>query len=104
MIFYDDNDTLITLSGLTAAGSGAAVSAATVTVTVKDTAGDEVAGATWPMSMPPVVGSAGTYRAVLPAELAVTPERQYTAEISVDAGSNGAGLWRVPFMVRERTR
>lgn len=79
------------------------VNDATVSVTVKDAAGANVAGVTWPVAMPYVAASDGVYRAIIPHDAALVAGRQYTAEISVDAGENRVGFWRYVFRPLDRT-
>ena len=66
------------------------VNDATVTVTIKDSNGDNVAGETWPVDMDYVAASDGIYRATLAPNSNIEVDSIYTIEI--DATGNGDGL------------
>lgn len=89
LTLYVGSSNVVELTGLTNSVTGAVDNAATVTVTVKDATGaTNVAGETWPKSMAYVAASAGTYRATLSPNLAITSGTRYRAVVDV-TGSNG---------------
>jgi len=87
-IIYKANDNLLKLLSLKKASDGSYInSGASVQVTLKNSAGSDVSGQTWPTSMTYVAASNGDYTAVLEDELVLTEEETYDAIITVDAGS-----------------
>ena len=99
-IIYVGNNNLLTLSGVTNCATGVIDTSAAVTVTLKDKAGANVTGQTWPATMAHTTG--GTYRATLDADLALTANREYTAFIEA-TGSNGAvGHWELALIAATR--
>ena len=104
MIIYIDNTNVITLARLKSAVDNSYIDDAVVDVTIVDNTGAEVAGGTWPMQMTIVTNSPpqGTYRAVLPADVSLTPDDKYYAVVDVDGGLNRKGHWEVPFTAKVR--
>jgi hypothetical protein len=102
MTAFVANTNNLDLIGLRNASNGAYVNDATVTVVVKDSTGNNVSGETWPLSMIYVSGSEGNYRGILSNSLSFSSGRNYTAEISVDAGSNRIAFWVFDFFAIER--
>jgi len=94
-VIFIDNDNLIELIGLKDIALDAFVNDATVQITLTDTAGDEVAGQSWPVTLNYVAASDGNYRATLEDGLVLTPGRKYTAVVTADAGSDLLGKWTV---------
>ena len=86
MTLYIDNSNVIELRELKNSATDAADTGASVSVTVKDSAGDDVAGESWPVSL--AHASGGTYRGTLSSAIALTEGDVYTAVVSV-AGSGG---------------
>jgi hypothetical protein len=78
---------VLELLGLRRAVEGTVVSGAAVSVTLVTLGGREVAGESWPLPLAPIDGTAGGYRAVLPASLGVAPGAQYRARISAVDGA-----------------
>lgn len=101
-IYYSGNDHLLDIVGLQNEAAGVYLNSATVTVTVKDSTGVEIAGETWPLSASYVSGSNGDYRATLADTLTVVAGARYVAEVDADGGVGLKGFWRFPFTVRER--
>jgi len=66
---------------------------ATVTVTLTDTAGDEVSGETWPLAMSYVTSSNGKYTATLTDSLSLSPNKRYTAQVVADGGDGKKRTW-----------
>ena len=81
----------VTLTKAPASGDFAKVveylNAATVAVTLKDSAGVDVVGETWPLAMTYVSGSKGRYRAILTDALTLDPGAKYTAIITAVSGT-----------------
>jgi hypothetical protein len=99
---YIGNDHAIELRGLKDEISNDFLNAATVTVTLKDSAGANVSGASWPIAMTFITGTNGVYRATLPDELAIVDGRRYTAVVVADGGANKRGQWNIPCAARLR--
>ena len=103
MTVFVANSNLLTLVGLKAFIGGAFVNDADVEVTVVDSEGVNVAGATWPQIMGYVAASDGNYRVVLTHELAFEAKRNYTAKITADGGVDRIGYWEFKFKPLIRT-
>jgi hypothetical protein len=86
---------ILELTGLTSSITGQLVSDATVSVTIVDAHGQEVAGETWPLTVSPVRGAPGTYRATLSASLAINPRQSVDAVVVADAGTGLKRTWHV---------
>ena len=102
---FIDNDNLLALTGLKNYVTSAYINDATVTATLYDASGVEVAGQTWPVSMAYASGTDGIYRATLEYDLTVTTDQVYVAHVEVDAGSGLIGHFesRVMAMIRRTT-
>lgn len=104
-IVYVANTNVIELTGLTDAITEAAINDATVTVTIKDADGEEVAGQTWPAPMDAVDGTdgiPGLYRGIIEDDVAMTAGTQYFAHVEVDAGPDRIGHWEFAFVPKTR--
>lgn len=101
-ILYTGNDTVIEVKGLKNEVNGAFLNAATVTTTLMDADGDEVAGETWPKALQYVTGSDGIYRATLPYTLSLAAGGRYVAQISVNAGAGLRASFSLPCVARSR--
>ena len=101
-ILYTSNDTVLEVRGLKNEVTGAFLNAATVTATLVDSDGDEVAGETWPKTLDYVSSSDGVYRATLPYTLSLASGGRYTAQISVNAGSGLRASFALPCVARSR--
>lgn len=84
---YISNDNLLTLDNLINSATGQAVNSATVQATLVDEDGTQVAGQSWPVSMPYVSGSSGKYQGSLESALVLTD-----AGAAVLAFSNAGAL------------
>jgi len=103
-LYFYLNDNYIELVGLTDVATGAFVNTATVSTVLKDKlTGAEIAGQTWPLSMPYVASSNGLYRATLKDSLTVTLGQELVAEVTVNAGTDRQGFWFVDTRVERRT-
>jgi len=101
-VFYVANDHVLELRNLRDNVSGVFINNATVVVTIKDSAGANVTGETWPKSMPYVAASNGIYRATLDATLGIASGSSYTARITVTTPLGADAYWEFP--VRGDTR
>lgn len=101
-ILYVGNDNILELDSLKNDLTGADLNAATVSVTLKDSAGANVAGSSWPLAMTYVAASNGTYRATLGYAIALVAGGRYTATITADAGAGLHASWAVECVARTR--
>lgn len=101
MTAFVANTNNLDLTGLQNAATGLYVNNATVEVTIKDGAGEEVTGATWPITMYYVEGSSGDYRGTISHVVQLSPGRHYVAEINVTDGPNVA-FWAYEFKASAR--
>lgn len=85
------------LDGLQNAADDSYLNAATVSVTIKDSAGVNVTGETWPKTMSYVAASNGKYRATVSDAMAIVPGRAYTAHITAEA-SGLTGNWQIAML------
>ena len=79
----DDDGALGLVDSLT----GLPINDATVTATLKDAAGANIAGQTWPLTLAYVAASSGIYRGTLAPTLAVSDKQALTCVVDVTAGS-----------------
>ena len=100
-VVFFENDNLIELTSLKDEITDALISNATVTVTVEDESGTEIAGQTWPTTMTAIVGTAGGYRATLSKDIDFVSGTNYVAVIDVLSAGTTA-KWKFRFNVRER--
>lgn len=94
------NDHILELRGLKNELTGAALTSATVTVTLVDSEGAEVAGDTWPKPMTHVAD--GTYRCTLVYGLTLAVDGRYTAQITANAGAGLRARWDMECVARDR--
>lgn len=87
-VIYVANDNLLELQGLQNAATAAYVNTATVTATVVDKNGANVAGQSWPLTLGYVAASNGNYRGTLEDTLSLAANEDYIARVAV----SGAGL------------
>lgn len=100
LTLYIGNHNVVELQTLTNVVSGAADTAATVEMTLKDRNGSEVAGQVWPATLAHDTG--GTYRATLDFDLSIKPRKTYIAEISVTGTGGERAYWEVPVQAMSR--
>jgi hypothetical protein len=103
MTVFVGNTNVLELLGLKSAIEDAFVNDADVTVTVKDKAGEEVAGQTWPTTMDYLAASDGNYRAIVKDTIQFVHDKEYRAFIEVDAGADRIGHWEFKFTPTVRT-
>ena len=103
MTAFIANSNILDLIGLKSAVEGTFINDATVTVTVKDSAGADVAGVSWPVTMAYVAASNGDYRATLSELITFLHKKNYRAFIEADGGAGLIGHWEFPFKSETRT-
>lgn len=99
---YLGSDMLFEMAGLRDQVTGDYLNAATVTVTLKDSAGVNVTGETWPLALAYVTSSNGVYRATLKDTLSLTANARYVATVIADAGSGKTARWELDVVARTR--
>lgn len=99
---YVGNDMLLEVSGLRDDVTGDYLNAATVTVTLKDSAGVNVTGETWPLALAYVTSSNGVYRATLKDTLSLTANARYVATVIADGGEGKRAQWELDVVARTR--
>jgi len=97
MTAFVANTNVLELLGLKSNIEGTFINDATVAVTIKDSAGEEVEGETWPLTMTYVGSSDGDYRAILDDELPFLNKKNYKAIITADGGADRKGQWEFTF-------
>lgn len=85
---YMQSDNVITVSEVKNALTDAYINNATVTCTLKDSAGVNVLGQTWPLTLSYVSASNGVYKGTLEDGLTLVRGRYYVAHVDIDAGSD----------------
>lgn len=101
-ILYVGSDNVIEVAGLQNELSGAFLNSVTVTVTLKDAAGSNVTGDSWPKTMTYLTGSNGVYRATLGYALSLTAGIRYTATIAANGGAGLRAQWDIECIARSR--
>lgn len=101
-ILYTGNDTVIEVRGLKNEVTGDFLNSASVTATLVDAEGDQVAGEVWPKTLEYVAGSGGLYRATLPYTMGLTAGGRYVAQVSVNAGAGLRASFALPVVARGR--
>lgn len=101
---YVANDNVIQLKGLQDIDDNYINDATVTLVTVETSAGVQVTGQTFPVSMGYVAASNGIYRATLEDAVNLVHQSQYVAKIDVDATSEGLQAhFELDFVARTRT-
>lgn len=101
-VIYTANDTVIEVKGLKNEVTGAFLNSATVTATLVDAAGSQVAGETWPKTLSYVTGSDGIYRATLPYTMSLAAGGRYEAQITANGGSGLRANFALPVLAKSR--
>lgn len=102
LTLYVGNTNVIELQGLKNSVTGTTDTAATVEVTLKDGAGVEIAGQSWPASM--VHDADGTYRATLEDDLSLRKGGRYFAYVTATGSGGEVGNWVGECIASIRTR
>jgi hypothetical protein len=101
-VLYEGNDMLLEVSGLRNLLTNGYLNTATVAATLKDDAGVDVVGLTWPVALLYVANSDGLYSANLPANLSIVAGDRCTLEVTADAGAGLKAAWTLDCVVRTR--
>ena len=83
--------------------TGAFIDDATVTLTIKDSAGAEVGGIAWPLALDYVALSEGHYLGIIDKAIALTKGVKYLAEITVVASGGRDAGWDIEFTAERRS-
>ena len=98
---FRNNDYLVEITDLKNEALDTFYNAATVSVTLKDSAGVTVTGVSWPVTLLYVDASDGVYRGVIDKAIAIVLGQFYTAEISAAEGGAEA-FWEIPLQAMKR--
>lgn len=104
LTIFPGSDNLLEVEHLQDDATGEILGTAAVAVTVRDAAGLEVGGQTWPLTMAHVGSSRGVYRCTLADTLAFTPGDRYIATVTADAGPGRRAVWTVDMVCKPRRR
>lgn len=103
LTYYQNNDNLVTNpTPMILSATGAYINDATVTMTLKDSVGASVSGATG-LSLTYVTDSNGTYQGTLPYTLTLTAGESYTLEITGTKSGVARAFWVLDVDVVNRT-
>lgn len=97
---YIGNNCVLELQALTNVVTATADTAATVTVTLQDRFGSEVAGQVWPATMGHTAN--GTYQAVLDHDLDIQENTTYVAVIDAVGSGGEIAHWEIPVRAVDR--
>ncbi len=96
------NDHIISMTGLKRTDTDAFVNdASTAEVTLRDEAGDPLAGASWPLTLAYIVASDGNYEAVLDKAVVLVIGEFYDAEFTFVKDALD-GFWELPLQAQRR--
>jgi hypothetical protein len=98
---YIGNDTQIDVTGLQNADDSSYLNSATVTVTVKDLAGSEVSGVSWPVTLSYESASNGNYTGAIDKDISIIESATYFVEITA-AESGLDAFWRIQAVAQYR--
>ena len=99
---YISNDTQIDVTGLQNAADSSYLNAATVTATLKDSAGSEVSGVSWPLTLSYVASSDGNYSGTIDKAVSISEQVSYFLEITAAQGGIDA-FWRIRLFAQYRS-
>lgn len=102
ILYAGNNDNLLHVSELANNQDNTIIAAGTVTATIKDTDGVNVAGETWPLSLSPDV-TPGNYLATLQSSIALIADNDYIILINADNGAGLVGEWEIMATAKLRT-
>jgi hypothetical protein len=89
-LYAGGGDEFLRASRLHDATSNTYFFAAAVAARLRTLAGDDVAGATWPLTLQRVPGGRGAYRGVVPGGVTLTPNEGYRVTLTADDGATQA--------------
>jgi|LWDU01.1.fsa_nt_gi hypothetical protein len=98
---YIENDSTVSVTNLKNTTTSAFVNNATVTFTLKDTAGTTVTGQTFPATMTYVAGSDGDYLVTLQQSLSLVENTGYVGVVTAVSGTLDA-KWTINFTAEKR--
>ena len=75
----------------------------TVEATLLDSAGEEIDGTTWPVTLSYITGSQGDVIGVIPRGLTLPADRLLLAQIDIDAGTDQHARFTRPVPIQERS-
>ncbi len=101
-IWYENNDMVIEISDVKDAITGNPIDGATITGTLKDSAGVDVPGITWPQTIPNV--GTGLYRLAIDKAAQVMSGEIYTLFIVLVTPGGVDGYWEVAVGGEVRTQ
>jgi hypothetical protein len=96
------NSNVVELQNLTNQVTELHDAGATVTLTLFDASGEEVAGEIWPLTMAYDAGEE-TYRVTMDDEIAIVAGRFYDAEVRAEGSGQEVGKWVVRLRAQERS-
>lgn len=99
-VLYVGNTNYVELDALTNEVTGVVITDASVTLRLKDAAGADVAGETWPLVLTHVAD--GLYRCYLVSTLPLVADAKYTGEVVAIAGGSLVGKWSLDFVAKVR--
>ncbi len=99
---YVGNDTILEIENLRDEVAGVFIPDAEVTVTLKDSAGANVVGDTWPKTLTYLASSNGVYRCTMVHGLALVAGQRYSAAIVADGGNGLYASFTVDCVARAR--
>jgi len=101
-VVYIDNTNVLEVRGLAELVTGDFINDATVTMTLKDANGEELAGQDWPWSMAYLADSDGTYRGIIKDTVEMQDGVEYFAHIDATGGPDQVGHWEFAFKAKIR--
>lgn len=102
LVLWIGNHMVIEHVGVRNTVTGVYDNAATVAVTLKDSAGVALTGETWPKTMSYVAGSNGVYRATLAATIAAVSGDKLRAHLAVQGSGGEIDYREIPVTARYR--
>lgn len=102
MTAFVANTNVLDLIGLKNEIDDTFINSATVEVTIKDDAGNNVIGQVWPLAMDYVATSDGDYRAFLSEDMELIANTKYIAYVEANGGANLVGHFEFHFKALAR--
>lgn len=94
-IIFVINDNYFLLSGVSLASDSSAINDAVVTMTIKDSAGDNVTNVAWPVAFA-FTGTDGQYAVTIEEDAGFLDKAGYTAFIDAETPGGITGHWEIP--------
>lgn len=92
-LWYEDNDMIIQVDKVTDQITGDLIDDATITATLKDSAGDNVVGIAWPVTLDFV--STGLYRKQIDKAAEVVDDGIYTLIVDLTTPTDNDAHWEI---------